>query len=166
MEGLITLQSEEKVGTTFDFMIPFALPKSKDASLSEGAGAGTQRAFKVLVVEDNKINQKLIVSILEKHGMKVSIADNGREALDLIPNETFDIVLMDCQMPVLDGYEAARAIRSNPDPKINTLPIIAVTANAMDSDLAKCRESQINDVVAKPINKDLLFKTMEKYLGE
>jgi signal transduction histidine kinase len=165
MEGLITLQSEEHVGTTFDFMIPFASPKSKEAFANQGSSTETQRAFKILVVEDNKINQKLIVSILEKNGMQVSIADNGQEALGLIPNEAFDMVLMDCQMPVLDGYEAAKAIRSNPDPKINKLPIIAVTANAMDSDLMKCKESQIDDVVSKPINKDLLFKTMEKYLG-
>ncbi len=165
MGGLITIESQEGVGTSFDFMIPFEIPLVKEKTLESKLKTSKEKPSKILVVEDNKINQKLITSILQRQGLEVSIADNGAEALNLIPNNNFDLILMDCQMPVMDGYEAAKAIRSNPDERVRNLPIIAVTANALQSDLQKCEECQMNDVVSKPINKDLLFKTIEKYLG-
>ncbi len=165
MGGLITIQSQEGVGTSFDFMIPFELPKVSERTLESKLKTAKDRPSRILVVEDNKINQKLIVSILQRQGLDVSVADNGEEALKLISSNGFDLILMDCQMPVLDGYDTAKAIRNSPDEKVRNLPIVAVTANALQSDIEKCKDCQMNEVVSKPINKDVLFKTIEKYLG-
>ncbi|WP_153912677.1 PAS domain S-box protein [Shewanella sp. TC10] len=119
---------------------------------------------KVLLVEDNDMNQEVASEFLEQVGIELTIADNGQIALDKLTQQDFDLVLMDCQMPVMDGYTATEQIRKNST--YETLPIIAMTANAMAGDKEKCLSVGMNDHVAKPIEVSLLYQTLLKYLGE
>ncbi|KQW06870.1 MULTISPECIES: response regulator [unclassified Rhizobacter] len=117
---------------------------------------------RILLVEDNPINQELARDLLNRAGIVVSIAGDGREALAILARERFDAVLMDCQMPVLDGYEATRALRLRPE--LKDLPVIAMTANAMAGDRQKVLQAGMNDHVAKPIRVDDLFGTLARWV--
>jgi ABC-type amino acid transport substrate-binding protein/signal transduction histidine kinase/DNA-binding response OmpR family regulator/HPt (histidine-containing phosphotransfer) domain-containing protein len=123
--------------------------------------AGIQGAH-LLLVEDNEINQQVAQEILEGAGLVVTIANNGQEAVDMVNRKTFDAVLMDIQMPVMDGFEATRAIRENEHFK--DLPIIAMTASAMTRDREDAMASGMNDHVAKPINVKTLFAVLSRFI--
>jgi len=116
----------------------------------------------IFLVEDNPINQQIARELLEQAGLKVSIANNGQECLDNIDSQLFDCILMDLQMPVLDGLDTTRRIRQMS--KYKDLPIIAMTANAMKTDVDNCIKAGMNDHIAKPINVSNLFNTLEKHL--
>jgi len=119
--------------------------------------------IKVLLVEDNEMNQELAMELLANAGMQVVLANHGQEALDRLADDpTFDGVLMDCQMPVMDGYTATREIRKNPIFK--DLPIIAMTANAMAGDKEKVMEAGMWDHIAKPLNVGEMFATIAKWI--
>jgi signal transduction histidine kinase/CheY-like chemotaxis protein len=115
---------------------------------------------KILVAEDNLINQKVIARILKKMGYEVAVADNGREALDLLEVQPFDLVLMDCQMPVMDGFACTRAIRAL-DSALAEIPIIAITANAMEGDRERCLQAGMDDYLAKPVRPDILQRVLD-----
>lgn len=119
----------------------------------------------VLLVEDNPVNQKVLQGILKKLSITPDIANNGQEGVDAFLSKTFDIVLMDCQMPIMNGYEATRLIRQHEQAKPNSrrTPIIAVTANALDSDKQKCFESGMDDFLSKPVKLAVLEETMNKW---
>lgn len=117
---------------------------------------------KILIVEDNELNQELAQELLTSNGMKVTLAENGQVALDILANETFDGVLMDCQMPVLDGYEATRKIREQA--RFKDLPILAMTANAMVGDREKVIACGMNDHIGKPIRIQELFSIMNHWI--
>jgi CheY-like chemotaxis protein len=116
----------------------------------------------VLLVEDNPFNQELASDLLDSARIVVRVAGNGREAIDILAHESFDAVLMDCQMPVMDGYAATRELRS--DPKWRDLPIIAMTANAMVGDREKVLEAGMNDHIAKPIDVTEMFATLARWV--
>ena len=120
------------------------------------------RGAKVLLVEDNEINQELALELLSSNGIIPSIADDGQIALDILDNNTFDGVLMDCQMPVMDGYTASRKIREQE--RFNDLPIIAMTANVMSGDREKALNAGMNDHIGKPINVKEMFTIMAKWI--
>ncbi|MBF0280894.1 MAG: response regulator [SAR324 cluster bacterium] len=120
------------------------------------------RGAKLLLVEDNEINQELAVELLENNGVSVALAQNGKIALDKLQEEKFDGVLMDCQMPVMDGYEASRRIRAQET--FQMLPIIAMTANVMAGDKEKVLEAGMNDHIGKPININEMFSVMAKWI--
>jgi PAS domain S-box-containing protein len=143
------------------------------------------RGAQVLLVEDNEINQQVAKEIMEGAGLVVTIANNGQEAVNAVKENEYDAVLMDVQMPVMDGYEATRKIRewevrmrkaeggiktegtedaSNLQPRTYNMPIIAMTAHAMAGDEDKCLEAGMNDHVAKPIDPDKLFSTLQKWI--
>ena len=117
---------------------------------------------KILVVEDNELNQEVALGLLESEGFVVEIANNGQEAVEMVNQNLYDIVLMDMQMPVMDGLTATRAIRKID--QFKDLPILAMTANAMDQDKEKCAEAGMNDHVAKPIDPDELFNALLKWI--
>ena len=117
---------------------------------------------RILLVEDNPVNQELARDLLNRAGIVVSIAGDGQEALGILERERFDAVLMDCQMPVMDGYDATRALRRRPE--LQDLPVIAMTANAMAGDRQKVLEAGMNDHVAKPIRIDDLFATLARWV--
>jgi len=120
------------------------------------------RGTQVLLVEDNEINREVAQEILQEAGLIVTIAGNGREAVDKVKDNTYDIVLMDIQMPIMDGYDATREIRK--DPVYSELPIIAMTANALLSDKEKCLQVGMNDHVAKPIDTNKLFRKIAYWI--
>ncbi|MEH8016876.1 response regulator [Rheinheimera muenzenbergensis] len=120
------------------------------------------RGARILLVEDNELNQELASELLSSNGMQVTIAANGEQALQQLDLASFDGVLMDCQMPVMDGYTATRAIRSKP--QFQHLPVIAMTANAMAGDREKALAAGMNDHIAKPINVNAMFNTMAKWI--
>jgi len=120
------------------------------------------RGAKVLLVEDNDVNQELAVDLLHSAGMVVSVASNGKEALAMLESEPFDGILMDCQMPIMDGYEATRRIREQAQYK--ELPILALTANAMLDDHNRAMEAGMNDQINKPIRPSEMFATMSKWI--
>lgn len=134
-------------------------PQAKQHHASNYESAAAQLpGTRVLVVEDNSFNQELAMELLSSHGLRATLANNGEQALALLQKQEFDGVLMDCQMPVMDGYEAARRIRLNPD--WADLPVIAMTANVMREDINKARASGMNDHIAKPIDLRELFIKM------
>jgi two-component system sensor histidine kinase/response regulator len=136
------------------------------------AGAGSRppakrtAALRALVVEDNFVNQKVAQRQLEKLGHKVEVANNGARALEMLALQKYDVVIMDCQMPVLDGYEATRQIRAGQVPNLNRrIPIIALTAYAMESDRQKCLAAGMDEFVSKPIRYEELKSAIERVLA-
>jgi CheY-like chemotaxis protein len=117
---------------------------------------------RILLVEDNPLNQELAVALLSGAGIEVTVAGDGRQALDRIARQRFDAVLMDCQMPQMDGYEATRLLRLQP--LLQELPIIAMTANVMSGDRERAIAAGMNDHVAKPINVDDLLATLARWI--
>jgi len=121
------------------------------------------KGFTILVVEDNELNQMVAKGLLEYNGASVAIANHGKEALEILSKETIDCVLMDIQMPVMDGLEATKIIRTNA--QWADLLIIAVTANADHHYQDLCRSVGMNDFLTKPINPELLVNTLLKWLA-
>lgn len=123
------------------------------------------KTYQILLVEDNIFNQKVALIILKKMGYQVSIANDGLEAINALETNNYDIVLMDMQMPNLDGLEATQRIQSaNSNVKNPQIPIIAMTANAMQGDRERCLQVGMNDYVSKPINIDDLQAVLKKTL--
>ena len=121
---------------------------------------------KILIAEDNIINRTVITGLLEKYGCTISVATNGKEAFEAYKSGDIDIILMDCQMPEMDGYEATRAIRSHAkNENQQHIPIIALTANAMQGDREKCLDAGMDDYVTKPVNSDNLATTLQSWAG-
>ena len=116
----------------------------------------------MLLVEDNAINRELVLDLLGTAGVVVSVACDGQEAIDMLEQQRFDAVLMDCLMPVMDGYAATRALRQRPE--LRALPVIALTANAMVGDRDKALAAGMNDHIAKPIKLEQLFATLARWI--
>jgi CheY-like chemotaxis protein len=117
----------------------------------------------VLLVEDNEVNQKLAQAILSRRGWLVSVAGDGAQALDMLAAQAFDLVLMDMQMPVMDGLEASRRIRQHEgDAHLPRLPIVAMTANAMKGDRERCLAAGMDGYVSKPVEARRLFDEIER----
>ncbi|MCG2779270.1 MAG: response regulator [Desulfobacterales bacterium] len=133
-----------------------------------------RRRFNILMAEDNLVNQKLAMKMLEKRGHRVVVASNGREAVEALVKESFDLILMDIQMPVMDGFEATARIRANEielatrnsQPATHHIPIVAMTAHAMKGDREKCLAAGMDDYVSKPIKAEKLFAVIEKWVDK
>ena len=128
-------------------------------------GEDTLRRAFVLLAEDNLVNQKVACRMLEKAGHHVDVAGNGREALEFIQENSYDMVFMDVQMPEMDGYEATRAIRNMPN-ELSRLPIIAMTAHAMKGDKEKCIAAGMDDYISKPVNPKELGEMVQRWAGK
>lgn len=163
MDGEISAESIVDHGTTVRFTLPLSpadMPVSMetDPAMLPGLPSDTR----LLVAEDNPINQKVIIAMLQKLGLSATVCANGHEVLAHIEEQPVDLILMDCQMPELDGYETTRRIRRG---KVqNAVPIIALTANAMQGDEAACREAGMNDYLAKPLDKTKLVGKLALWL--
>jgi CheY-like chemotaxis protein/HPt (histidine-containing phosphotransfer) domain-containing protein len=139
----------------FDPAIPSAPPRV--------SAPGVSAAARILLVEDNKINQRVAVSMLTKAGLSADVAENGIEAVDAVERHDYDLILMDVQMPVLDGLEATRRIRALPTDRAKT-PIIAMTAHAMNGDREKCLAVGMDDYLPKPIHPDTFIAIIHRWL--
>jgi CheY-like chemotaxis protein len=138
--------------------------KVQSSSAAEPIGAGSQQSRgKVLIAEDNAINQRVVAIMLSKLGYSADVATEGTVVLEMLQKQHYDLVLMDCQMPGMDGFEATKAIRALPS-HISQIPIIAVTANALPGQREKCLAIGMNDYISKPIQAGLLASTLRKYL--
>ncbi|MBF0263944.1 MAG: PAS domain S-box protein [Gammaproteobacteria bacterium] len=170
MAGEIWVDSEKDIGSTFHFTIKlkkhgkdFKIDNTFDSVADNYQNAIKQlKGAKILLVEDNEINLELGIELLKMNGMSVETAINGKEALTCLKKQNFDGVLMDCMMPVMDGYDATRQIRNQVEYK--DLPIIAMTANAMKTDIEKVLAIGMNDHIAKPIKPEVMLVTMAKWI--
>jgi len=178
--GKIWVESEEFKGSTFYFQIPFTVVKKEDVpqalkaeSIEDqlraqlpNAPAESKRDLKqlsVLLAEDNIVNQRMTMRMLEKRGWQVTSVDNGQQVLDYLHKGAFDIILMDVQMPILDGFEATRIIRENEKNTGLHIPIVALTARAMSGDEEKCKACGMDGYVSKPIDRQKLYEAIEKF---
>ena len=126
------------------------------------AELGRIRGARVLLVEDNELNREVALGLLEDAHLEIDTAENGQVAVQMVAEHNYDLVLMDMQMPVMDGLAATRAIRLNT--QFRSLPIIAMTANVMESDRERCTEAGMNDHLAKPIDPDALFAALLRWI--
>ncbi len=164
MGGNIMVESDPGKGSVFTFSAVFGLPLSEsdvekkpidsDELLKHLAG------LKILLAEDNELNQQVAVELLTEAGMEVDVVNNGREAVKAVNRQDYNLVLMDIQMPEMDGYEATGNIRKTGR---KDLPIIAMTAYAMSGDREKCLEAGMNDHISKPVDPDRLYKTLVRW---
>jgi hypothetical protein len=167
--GTIEVKSEEHKGSNFIVRIPYTfgkserLKKASNAKLSQALSAKDMGGMRVLLVEDNDINRLYAKSILLQWNCSVDIAENGLVAIEKIKYNMYDVVLMDVQMPVMDGYEATRAIRLM-DSHMRHAPIVALTANATKTDIEKCLSSGMNDYLPKPFTPDDLYRKIFREL--
>lgn len=166
MGGTISVSSEKGVGSIFSFTFPYVEDSYSTFSYTgapEPYTAGCLAGYRVLLVEDNEINQLIAAEVLQQAGLEVSIAKNGLEACAHIEKERFDVVLMDVQMPVMDGLEATRRIRANPRTSVRP-PIIAMTAHAMARDRDRSLSAGMNDHITKPFDPETLIAILRKWL--
>ena len=164
--GSITLESAPDKGSSFIFELSFGVTPGLESMRSSGE-AESYKALegkKILVAEDNKINFFVASRFLTGWGVKVSHAENGQIALEMIAKEDYDLILMDLHMPILDGIEASRMIRNSSNPRIKNIPIIALTAAIMSESHDRIEDLNINDYVLKPFKPQDLYERIRKYI--
>ncbi|WP_452225351.1 7TM diverse intracellular signaling domain-containing protein [Lacinutrix chionoecetis] len=164
--GTINIESDEGRGTDVSIVLDFKIVEQlKPETKTINTEANENKSIKVLVVEDNKLNQMIMKKMLTKLAITdFMLAENGKQALKLLENNCFDIILMDLQMPVMDGYETTTIIRNNPPLSVaKDIPIIAVTADATDTARQKVMAVGMNDYITKPVNRELLFNKINEH---
>ncbi len=167
MGGETGVNSTPGIGSTFWFTAVLKLSTADQLAQQSGELGDTNRVRRgahVLLVEDNEINQEVAREMLQGLGLQVDIANHGAEALDLTQHTTYDVILMDMQMPVMDGLETTQIMRQLPDFK--DTPIIAMTANAFKEDRIKCQQAGMNDFLAKPVEPERLLQVLSKWIPE
>jgi CheY-like chemotaxis protein len=173
MGGQIRVESEPGRGSTFHVTLRVGLPRDKTIChrIAASDGLDNVRALvvddnetnlRILLAEDSLVNQKLAVALLERHGHDVRVVNNGREAIAAVESDEYDLVLMDVQMPKLDGFEATAAIRAREKDTGRHIPIVAMTAHALKGDRELCLESGMDEYISKPIRAASLFRTIQR----
>lgn len=174
MGGTIEVESELGKGTVFTLALDFpAAEPSEEAKLAGAVSNATNGCLglegaRVLLCEDHPLNQEIAIALLTEKGVSVDVADNGEKGIETFCHSTpgfYDAILMDIRMPVMDGYEAARAIRALDRPDAERVPIIAMTADAFEGDVRRCLEAGMNAHVAKPVNPQDLFRVLAERIG-
>jgi CheY-like chemotaxis protein len=167
MGGIIWLESRPRAGSCFYFTVRAAVasgaqPLPSGEYLNLLPAPASSRSLHILLAEDHEVNQHLVVRLLEKRGHHVTVAGNGREALEAVAREDFDAILMDVQMPQMTGIEATEAIRRGESGSGRHIPIIAMTAHAMKGDRERCLSSGMDGYISKPIRPQELFAALER----
>ncbi|MCP5285842.1 MAG: response regulator [Burkholderiaceae bacterium] len=163
MGGHIGAESQLGQGSRFWFQVPLA-PAMGLASDTALRVVAEPRAGHVLVVEDNAVNRLVVQAMLERLGMTVTLAPDGEQALEILAAQPIDLVLMDCQMPVMDGYEATRWIRAAAHARAQ-VPVVALTANALAEDRQRCEAAGMDDYLSKPVTGEALAELLARHLG-
>jgi CheY-like chemotaxis protein len=170
MGGAMMVESKPGEGSSFSYttsLLP-AIQRETSAHVDKASIASIAdrtTPFRILVVDDNEINQVVACKFLQKLGCQVEVARNGREAVDSIARATYDAVLMDCEMPEMNGYEATQAIRRQEHTTTRHMPIIALTGHASSEDDQTCRQAGMDDVVTKPMTLPTLRAKLEHLLS-
>ena len=170
MGGTVAVESKIGVGSTFTVTIPCRIASEDETQAKRETNPSDQkclRGTRILLTEDNDLNAEIATELLQEEGCTVDRAKDGVECVDMLEkaaNGTYQLILMDIQMPVMNGYDAARKIRGLDDPKKANIPIIAMTANAFTEDRQVALDAGMNDHIAKPINMNVLVPTLRKYL--
>jgi signal transduction histidine kinase/ActR/RegA family two-component response regulator len=174
MGGSVHVTSEPGQGSTFNVDLPFQLaaeslpekPKPLVEGPAQGLASQIDATARVLVAEDVEVNRMVIGLMLNSLGLTPTFALNGQEALTALETTSFDLVLMDCQMPERDGYEVTRRLRAHPSlpPERRNVPVIAMTANALSGDRERCLEAGMNDYVSKPLSKEILAEALKRWI--
>lgn len=168
MNGTIEFASEKEKGTTFCVRLKLKIdPTYYEQTAAEADNDSLLKNSRVLVVEDNELNMEIAEYLLEEKGVTITKARNGLEALELFQTSepgTFQMILMDIMMPVMDGWKAARQIRAQKREDAAVIPIIAMSANSFDDDITQSKEAGINEHLAKPLQPEKLYTTMKKFL--
>jgi CheY-like chemotaxis protein/HPt (histidine-containing phosphotransfer) domain-containing protein len=167
--GTIGVESREGVGSSFWFEVPLEVgpvitQADREASRRPAISPERFKGRRVLLAEDNMINQMVAIRQLEDMGIRIDAVANGNEVLDALRSAPYDLVLLDCQMPELDGYETSALIRKSESMPFRDIPIIAMTANAIKGDKERCLGAGMSDYVSKPIRLAELTKALEKWL--
>ncbi|MHC5067900.1 MAG: ATP-binding protein, partial [Planctomycetota bacterium] len=165
--GTVTVDSTPNVGTTITVHLPLAIAADNTSTRMTASGPAAIRfdGYHVLVAEDNPVNQMVVRRQLENLGCQVFIANNGAEAVAAHHEHDFDLILMDCHMPVVDGFDATRQIRATNPGSHQIPPIIAVTANALDGDRELCLNAGMNDYLSKPVKAEDLARCCAKWIA-
>ncbi|MBC8165371.1 MAG: response regulator [Bryobacteraceae bacterium] len=164
MGGQIGFESVPERGSTFWFTVQVEKSNAPPQLAPSGTSAA-RRSERLLLVEDNLVNQKIAMRLLERLGYRVDLAMNGLEAVEAVQRVPYDLILMDCQMPEMDGYQAAAEIRRLESTKGGRVPILALTANAMPGDRERCLESGMDEHLAKPLNVSALDTALREWLS-
>ena len=163
MEGMITVDSKVNEGSTFTVVLDLEAAAGEEETAAKPAAPLSLQGKKILVVEDNDINAEIALMVLQQFGADAQRAENGKAGLQQVQEEEYAAVLMDIQMPVMNGYEATEAIRRLGG-RYRTLPIIAMSANAYEDDVKACLASGMNDHIAKPFDPQKLIELLQKYI--
>lgn len=165
MGGSLLAQSEEGSGSIFTLRIPLAVSPASRADVRRPAVdlQRQEQPFNVLLVEDNEVNRTVVQAMLHSLGCRVEVAVNGEQAVDMARNGNYALILMDCRLPVMDGYQATRQIRQIPG--LETLPIVALTANVLQGDRDACLQAGMDDYLAKPFKHADLQQVLQRWLA-
>lgn len=170
MEGTIQVESKQNIGTKITVTLPFDIAEKKDVSGKQEPkqpSRAEEKPYRILLAEDNALNAEIALELLKGAGFLVEHAADGQACVDMLSRAEegyYDLILMDVQMPILNGYEATKKIRQMEDRKKAEIPILAMTANAFSEDRQAALEAGMNDHVAKPIDMNVLLRVMMKYL--